>query len=128
CLEELFNQTGASKESYIPVVDDKLMIILGNTIRLNSQAIPFVLINFLKEQLNFANSAFIIKKKSGRSTFETPRFFKLIDETENEILIPRGFIGKLLRFCREAKITHDFVDSRRELPIIQFSFNAALRN
>jgi len=127
-LEELFNQTGGSKESYIPVVDEKLKITLSNTVRLNSHAIPFALINYLKEQLNFANSAFIIKKKSGKSTFETPRFFKLIDETENEILIPRGFIGKLLRFCRETQVAHDFVDNRNELPIIQFSFNAALRN
>ena len=126
-LEEMFNQTGGSKESYVPVVDGKLKIALSNSIRINSHAIPFVLINFLKEQLNFANSAFIIKKKSGRSTFETPRFFKLIDEIENEILIPRGFIGKLLRFCRESQVTHDFVDNRRELPPIQFSFNAALR-
>jgi superfamily II DNA or RNA helicase len=127
-LEELYNDTGAtSTDSYIPAIDEKLKITLSNTIRLNSHAIPFVLINFLKEQLNFANSAFIIKKKSGRSTFETPRFFKLIEETENEILIPRGFIGKLLRFCREAKVAHDFVDNRRELPTTQFSFNAALR-
>lgn len=127
-LEELYNDTGAtSADSYIPAIDEKLKITLSNTIRLNSHAIPFVLINFLKEQLNFANSAFIIKKKSGRSTFETPRFFKLIEETENEILIPRGFIGKLLRFCREAHLAHDFVDNRRELPTIQFSFNSALR-
>jgi len=126
-LEELFNQTRGSKESYVPVVDGKLKIALSNSIRINSHAIPFVLINFLKEQLNFANSAFIIKKKSGRSTFDTPRFFKLIEETENEILIPRGFIGKILRFCRETQVAHDFVDNRHELPAIQFSFNAALR-
>jgi len=127
-LEELCNDTRAiSADNYIPANDEKLKIALSNSIRINSHAIPFVLINFLKEQLNFANSAFIIKKKSGRSTFETPRFFKLIDEIENEVLIPRGFIGKLLRFCRESQVTHDFVDNRRELPTIQFSFNAALR-
>ncbi|VTP86334.1 Type III restriction enzyme, res subunit [Sphingobacterium daejeonense] len=33
----------------------------------------------------------------------------------------------MLRFCREAHLAHDFVDNRRELPTIQFSFNAALR-
>jgi superfamily II DNA or RNA helicase len=126
-LDEQLSQTGVGKESYVHVVDEKLKIKLSNTIRLNSHAIPFVLINFLKEQLNFANSAFIIKKKSGRSTFETPRFFKLIEETENEILIPRGFIGKILRFCRETQVAHDFVDNRHKLPAIQFSFNAALR-
>ena len=126
-LEELYNEVGYSADNYIPAVDEKLRVRLDNTIRLTRHAIPFVLISFLKEQLNFANSAFIIKKKSGRSTFETPRFFKLIEETENEVLIPRGFVGKLLRFCREAQIDYDFVDNRRELPTIQFSFHAALR-
>src|SRR5690606_9085380 len=51
-------------------------------------------INFLKEELNFANSKFFIKKKSGKSTFGTERYFKLVEETEDKVIIPRGFIGK----------------------------------
>lgn len=126
-LEELYNETGTIAESNISNIDEKLKIILSNTISLNSRAIPLVLINYLKEHLNFANSAFMIKKKSGRSTYETPRFFKLIEETENEILIPRGFIGKLLRFCRDTQVAHEFVDNRSKHAVISFSFNAALR-
>jgi superfamily II DNA or RNA helicase len=85
------------------------------------------LINFLKEELNFANSAFIIKKKIGKNTFGTERYFKLVEETETEIVIPRGFVGKLISFCREQKIEHDFVDKRKKLQTTLYSFNTQLR-
>lgn len=74
----------------------------------------------MKEHLNFANSAFMIKKKSGRGTYETPIFFKLIEKTENEILIPRGFIGKLLRFCRDAQVAHELFDKKSKHALISF--------
>ncbi len=48
-------------------------------------------------------------------------------ETENEVIIPRGFIGKLIRFCRENKIDHDFIDERKKHKAIPFLFNAQLR-
>ena len=78
--------------------------------------------------MNFTNSEFFIKKKSGRNTFETVRYFKLVEETESEIFIPRGFIGKLLRFCKESQIEFDFLDERKLKPSIPYTFNAALRN
>src|SRR5205085_3565293 len=53
--------------------------------------------------------------------------FKFVEETENEVIIPRGFIGKLIRFCRENKIEHDFIDERKKQNAISFSFNAQLR-
>lgn len=127
-LDQLDDEIDYNKDSYNTGIDGELKIILSNTIRLNRKTIPFTLIKFLKENLNFANSDFIIKKKVGRSTFETPRFYKLIEETKDDLHIPRGFIGKLLRFCREIKLEHEFVDKRKELPAIPYTFQAKLRN
>lgn len=120
-------KTENASDTIIPMHSGKLTITLQNTVRLNRPAIPQPLVSFLKDELNFANSAFIVKKKSGKSTFETPRFFKLINETEHEIIVPRGFIGKLIRFCREMQITHDFIDNRVELAQVEFVFQASLR-
>src|SRR5690606_1872885 len=106
----------------------KLSISLNNTIRVSRKGLTPTLTHFLKEELNFANSEFFIKKKSGRNTYETVRYFKLIEESENEIFIPRGFIGRLLRFCKESQIEFDFLDERKLKPSIPFAFNAALRN
>ena len=105
----------------------KLAICLNNTVRISREGMPTTLINFLKEELNFANSEFIIKKKIGKSTFGTERYFKLVEETENEVIIPRGFVGKLIRFCREHKIEHDFIDERKKRKASPYSFNAQLR-
>lgn len=106
----------------------KLSISLSNTIRISRNGLTPTLTHFLKEELNFANSEFFIKKKSGRNTYETARYFKLVEETESEIFIPRGFIGKLLRFCKESQIEFEFVDERKLKQSIPFAFNAALRN
>ena len=109
------------------VKNGKLSISLNNNVRLSRIGLTPTLINFLKEELNFANSEFFIKKKSGRNTFETARYFKLVEETESEIFIPRGFIGKLLRFCKESQIEFEFRDKRKLKSSIPLAFNAALR-
>ncbi len=125
-LDELYHQLGNS----IPNADlqhDGLSIVLDNQIRVNGNAINQPLINFLKEELNFANSEFIIRQKSGKPTFGIPRYFRLVSETEQEVILPRGFIGRLIRFCRETGIEHQFIDNRAKHRPIPFSFQATLR-
>ena len=63
----------------------------------------------------------------GKNTFGMERYFKFIEEITNEIVIPRGFVGRLLRFCRENKIEFDFKDERQKLKEIPFSFDTILR-
>lgn len=82
----------------------------------------------MKKELNFANSEFFIRKKSGKKTFGTERYFNLVKEIEDEIVVPRGFIGKLLRFCKEQNLDFDFQDQRKLKKVIIFPFNATLRN
>jgi superfamily II DNA or RNA helicase len=106
----------------------KLVIYLNNTVRISREGMTTTLINFLKEELNFASTEFIIKKKIGKNTFGTERYFKFVGETENEVLVPRGFIGKLIRFCRDNKIEHDFIDERKKQKLIPYLFNAQLRD
>jgi superfamily II DNA or RNA helicase len=127
-LDKLYQDVSNSSVSTLPkTANEKLAITLNNTVRISRDRMTTPLINFLKEELNFANSEFIIKKKIGRNTFETERYFKFVEEAENEVIIPRGFIGKLIRFCRENKIEHDFIDERKKKNTVPFSFNAQLR-
>jgi superfamily II DNA or RNA helicase len=128
-LEKLYKTLSPDVPIITPQpTNGKLSISLNNTIRVSRKGLTPTLTHFLKEELNFANSEFFIKKKLGRNTHETARYFKLIEESENEILIPRGFIGRLLRFCKESQIAFDFLDERKLKPSIPFAFNAALRN
>ncbi len=108
-------------------VCNKLTITLNDVVRLNRNSMSASLINFLKEELNFANSEYFIKLKAGKSTFETERYFKFVEETENEIIVPRGFIGKLIRFCQAQNNEYIFNDKRKILETFHFQFNAQLR-
>ena len=107
---------------------EKLVIVLSNEARISREGMTGPLINFLKEELNFASTEFIIKKKIGKNTFGIEHYFKFVGETENEVITPRGFIGKLIRFCRENKIEYDFIDERKKQKLTSYLFNAQLRD
>src|SRR5690606_33957366 len=107
-LDKLFQEISTIQN--LPMAKNhnaKLSITLQQNILIQRDGLATPLINFLKEELNFANSEFFIKKKSGKNTFGTERYYKLVEETENEVIIPRGFIGKLLRFCKEQNLEFD---------------------
>lgn len=127
-LDEFYQTTsGSDVEVKSKTTPGKLTISLSNCVRLSREGLTTSLINFLKEELNFANTEFIIKKKVGRNTFGTERYFKLIEETESEVIIPKGFVGKLIRFCKEHNIEYEFNDERKKHKEIPFLFNTTLR-
>jgi superfamily II DNA or RNA helicase len=105
----------------------KLQIQLNNTIHLNRSGITPELINFLREELNFANSEYFIKKKTGRNIWGTERYFRLIEEKEHEVIIPRGFIGRLIRYCKQQEIEFELIDKRTKHAPITFTTDFTLR-
>lgn len=128
-LDQIFNSISISSptELFLPN-SGKLFITLSNVVRINRNAMRIGLINFLKTELNFANSEFFIKKKIGKSTFKVEQYFNFVEEKENEISIPKGFIGKLIRFCRDNSIDYDFIDERKKHTPIPYTFNAKLKD
>lgn len=128
-LDKLYQEISTYQSLPIPKNNNgKLTILLQQNISVQRDGLTTPLINFLKEELNFTNSEYFIKKKSGKNTFGTEKYFKLVEETENQIIIPRGFIGKLLRFCKEQNLEFDFQDNRKLKDEVSYSFNATLRN
>jgi superfamily II DNA or RNA helicase len=105
------------KEQAIP---DKLTIVLNNEIQISRSGLPASLIAFLKEELNFANSEYQVKKNINKNTFGIKRYFKLLSETSESIIIPRGFIGRLLRFCKEQQIDYALEDNRKKVERVTF--------
>jgi superfamily II DNA or RNA helicase len=131
-LDELYNSlsdvsTYNTSIENPPSVNNELRIILDNEIILNRNCIPSNLINFLKDNLNFLNREFFLKKKLGKNTYNTEVNFKIIKEQGNQISLPRGFIGKLIRFCKEQKIEYIFEDRRKKAADIKFKSNIILK-
>jgi superfamily II DNA or RNA helicase len=104
-----------------------LTIRLSNKIALNRNAVPLTLINFIKDELNFTNSEFLIKKKLGKNTWGTTRNFRLVEEDGNQVFIPRGFIGKILRVCKEQNIDNNFLDEREKKDSVKFTAHITLK-
>lgn len=104
----------------------RLEISLDNRLHLNRSALTPELVTFLKEELNIANSEYFIKKKSGKNTWDTRSYFKLIEDTEFEAIIPRGFSGRLIRYLKSHKIDYDFNDLRQKKERVLFQSNIQL--
>ena len=105
----------------------KLTIVLNSEIRINRAALPASLIAFLKEELNFANNEYQVKRNINKNTFGVKRYFKLLNETSESISIPRGFIGRLLRFCKEQQIDYILEDQRKKTTPVNFKGSIVLR-
>ncbi len=108
-------------------VPGKLIVKLNNVIQISRANLPAQLIAFLKEELNFANTEYQVKKNINKSTFGIKRYFKLLNETSDSIIIPRGFIGRLLRFCKEQQIDYILEDDRKKAEPINFKGVIQLR-
>jgi len=108
--------------------DNILKIRLSNSVFIQKRNANTKLIHFLKDELNFVNSEYIIKKKMGKNTWEMERYFKLFEESEKDFIIPRGMIGQIIRFCKSNKIEYEFSDDRKKLKEINYSFNAQLKD
>lgn len=131
-LDKIYNDLNSKDNLFSPSNNetkhsDKLTIMLGNKIVLNRPGVSLPLINFLKEELNFANTKFLIRKKLGKNTWGVARNFKFVEERNNEVLIPRGMIGRLIRFCKEQHIDYTFVDERTKNPSVSFASTIQLR-
>lgn len=79
------------------------------------------LIEFLRDNLNFLNSDYLVKKNMGKSTFNIEKYFRLIEETPEGVIIPRGFIGTLVSFCKKENLLFKIIDERKKLDPIDFN-------
>ena len=133
-LDNLYNQF-IIKPTEVPIQNQdsqdsstKLLIHLNNNVSISRLNLPSSLVSFLKDEFNFLNTEYIVKKKMEKNTWGTEHYFKCIEETDAEVIIPRGAIGKLLRFCRENKVDYEFQDERQKLTPIIFVCDINLRD
>ena len=128
--KDLFNEK--PNEIFISSINDnksyELEIIIQNQIYLKRNQLSKKLIVFLREQLNFYNSDYLVKKNMGKSTFNTEKFFNLIEESENEVMIPRGFSASLVQFCNKENIPFKIIDKRSKRDTVDFESEIKLKS
>lgn len=100
--------------------DGKIHITLTNQITIPRHELTPPLISYLRENLNFLNVDYLIKGKSGRSTYNIEPYFRTLNEKDGLVFLPRGFAGKLINHCKEHSISYQFEDKRVKLEPVQF--------
>ena len=78
------------------------------------------LIEFIRENLNFLNSDYLVKKNTGKSTFNLDKYFRLVEETPEGVIIPRGFVANLIAFCKHENLPFKIIDNRKKLGPVDF--------
>lgn len=104
-----------------------LEILIKEQVYLKRAQLNQKLIIFLRDNLNFINSNFFVLKQLGKSPYNIEKYFKLIEETSEAIIIPRGFISELIKFCKTENILFKIVDKRSKKEVIEISSKIELR-
>ncbi len=101
-------------------------LILNGKIVLNRSELTPQLIHFLKENLNFISTEYLTKKRLGKSVYKVQKFFKLLEEDGDDVLLPRGFLNQLTSFLDTNKISYKLTDQRPQIPEVNFTSNISL--
>ncbi|MGM0498244.1 MAG: TOTE conflict system archaeo-eukaryotic primase domain-containing protein, partial [Bacteroidota bacterium] len=127
--ENLFEEKPQDKvfSSYKTGEPIELELFIRNQIFLKKYQLSRELITFIREQLNFFNSDYLIKKNLGKSTYKTEKYFNLIEESDEEIMIPRGFSMDLVKFCKNKQIPFRIIDQRIKQEEVSFKSEIQLQ-
>ena len=126
-LDDAYNLAiNESTDKASPVKNKKLKIIVGQNITLQKAQLSGPLVGFLKEQLNFLNTEYLTKKRLGISLYQVQKYFRLIDESDKTISLPRGFLSRLLKFLYENNIKYEVSFATPKLPGCKFKSSIKL--
>ena len=103
------------------IVESKeLVIVLREHAEITQSVLPRQAVDFLKENLIFANSEYLIKSRIGLRTPGIPKYFNLIQKRDENILIPRGFLPRFVQFLKEKCIHFQLSDQRTKTAPVSF--------
>jgi superfamily II DNA or RNA helicase len=87
-----------------------LRIEISNRLQISKQQVPPAVVAFLREELNFFNTEYLVKNRTGFSTHGIEKFFKTVFTDDDFVYIPRGYIHKLTTFLSAHSILFEIVD------------------
>lgn len=102
-----------------------MRITVSNKIFL--QDVPTDFAGGIKTRLTLKNPAWIEAVKMGRWTGNLDEYLHCYEISENGLILPRGLCRKLVTLCRDRSIPCQFMDNRRTLPDVSFTFDGKLK-
>ncbi|MDD2389007.1 MAG: DEAD/DEAH box helicase [Desulfobacterales bacterium] len=90
--------------------------------------IPDSLPHAIREKLTLTNPKWIENDRRGFSNYQTPRLLRFYTAlSHGGLIVPRGFGRQLVNLCRAYGVSPIYVDQRRVLSEVDFTFSAQLR-
>ncbi len=97
-----------------------IQIFLDNKITISRDNLPSEVVMFLRENLKANNPIFFIRKAIGQNTYGIAPSATLLEEQTDRIILPRGYIGALLRYCKSHNLEYQLTDQRTKLPEVEY--------
>src|SRR3989344_6513323 len=106
--------------------DKTLVVTLESTISIPKDTLPPNLASYLREELNILNIGYVVKERAGLPTYGEKKFIKTLEQTDDAILVPRGFLKNLYAWLDERSIKYRIIDERLTLESVGFSSSCAM--
>ena len=103
-----------------------IQIFFDNKITISRDNLPTEVVLFLRENLKANNPNFFIRKATGQNTYGISLSTTLLEEQTDRVILPRGYIGTLLRYCKAHNLEYKLTDQRIKLAEIEFEQNGQL--
>ena len=127
--EEKKSESLLGKKVFFEAKDFKkgLTLLIDNTIRINKSKLTKVSLNYLKSISSLYNPTYFEYQSKGLSTFKEPIFFKLYEEDDLEISLPRGVLDTLINALKLKHVDYKIIDKRIEGEAIDINFLGTLK-
>ena len=114
-LDALFIKCTGKNDKPVQTKNGEILITLSEYVSIPKSQINSKLTTFLREELNFFNAEYAMKKNMNMPTYDLERYFKTVISEESEVLVPRGFLEELKSYLREQGIPFQISDKRNRL-------------
>ncbi|MEI7636322.1 MAG: DEAD/DEAH box helicase [Syntrophus sp. (in: bacteria)] len=102
-----------------------MKIILTNNLQISE--VPEMLLQKIRSTFTIENPRWLDNVKMSRWQGKTDHWLTFFKKRSGGLAIPRGAMGLILFFCKEAGIKYEIIDKRRKLPSVNFTFKGTLK-
>lgn len=105
-----------------------LNILLAESIKVPSEALPPLLDRKIHERLVFTNPDYEMRHNRGDWIGNIPPQINCIRQKGHSYLLPRGFLDQFLELCKKFQQPYRIVDRRRTLDPVPMEFHGELKS
>jgi superfamily II DNA or RNA helicase len=118
-LDALFVKCTGKTDKLVQMKNGEIQITLSEYVSIPKNQINSKLTTFLREELNFFNAEYAMKKNMNMPTYDLERYFKTVLTDGSDVQVPRGFLEKLKMYLREQGTPFQISDKRNHVEPVE---------